>query len=131
VRFENLNSDPTYLPNFLPNLIYYLIITLSIGFYYYIFYQNLFFLDSLFPCLHLDIKNSVGVWCLGMGWIQRLGGLWIAFRSISAPFFDPEFPLVRNNTWLKFLRLVGGPIPQLRAMSISWSWSLQVLFPHC
>jgi hypothetical protein len=36
----------------------------------------------------------------------------VAFPSVSAPFFDSAFPLDRNNSGLKFLR-VSGPIPQL------------------
>jgi hypothetical protein len=42
----------------------------------------------------------------------------VDFPSVSAPFFDPVFPLDRNNSGLKTLRLVDGSIPQLGAMSI-------------
>jgi hypothetical protein len=63
------------------------------------------------PCLqaHLSISNSVGVWCLQMGWIPRWGGLWMAFPSVSAPFFVPVLPLNRNNSDFKIWRWVGDP----------------------
>ena len=66
-----------------------------------------------------------------MGWIPRWGSLWMAFPSVSAPLFVPVFPLDRSNSGLKFLRWVGGPIPQLGAMPNLWIWSLQVLSPLC
>lgn len=46
-------------------------------------------------------------------------------------FFVPVFHLDRNNSGLKILRWVHGPIPLLKAMSIYWIWSLWVLSPHC
>jgi hypothetical protein len=49
----------------------------------------------------------------------------MAFPSVSDPFLD------RNNSGLKFLRWVCGPIPQLEAMFIYWRQSLQVLSPPC
>ena len=55
----------------------------------------------------------------------------MAFPSISAPFSVPTFSLDRNNSGLKSLRWVGGPIPQLGAMSIYRMWPLQVLSPRC
>ena len=55
----------------------------------------------------LGISNSIWVWCLQMGWIPRWGGLCFSFV--------PVFPLDRDNSGLKFLRWVGGPIPQLEA----------------
>jgi hypothetical protein len=79
----------------------------------------------------LGISNSVWVWYLLMGWIPRWGSLWMTFPSISVPLFVPVFPLDRSNSGLKFLRWVGGPIPQLEAMPIHWIWSLQVLSPLC
>ena len=54
-------------------------------------------------------------------------GLWM----VSAPFFVPVFPLDRNNSGLKFLIWVGGPIPQLGIVPIYWRWSLQLLSPLC
>ena len=36
--------------------------------------------------------------------------LWMAFSSVSAPLYDPAFPLDKNNSVLIFLRWVGGPI---------------------
>jgi hypothetical protein len=33
----------------------------------------------------LGISNTVCVWCLHVGWIPRLGNLWKAFSSVSAP----------------------------------------------
>jgi len=39
----------------------------------------------------LGISNSVWVWCLLMGWIPRLGSLWMAFPSVCAP--NPELLL--------------------------------------
>jgi len=79
----------------------------------------------------LAISVSVGVWCLQMGWIPRWGNLWMAFPSASAPFFLPALPLDKNNSVLKTLRWVDGPIPQLGAMSIFWRRSHQVLSPRC
>ena len=58
---------------------------------------------------------------------QSLEGLFFSLCFI----FVPEFPLDRNNSGLKILMWVGGPIPQLGAMSIYWRWSLQVLSPCC
>jgi hypothetical protein len=37
----------------------------------------------------------------------------MVFPSVSAPLFVLAFPLDRSNSGLKFLRWVGGPIPQL------------------
>jgi hypothetical protein len=34
----------------------------------------------------LDLRNSLGVWCLQMGWFPWWGRLWMAFPSVSAPF---------------------------------------------
>ena len=51
--------------------------------------------------------------------------------SICSIFFVLTFPLGRNNSGLKILRWIGGPIPHLGAMSIYWTWSFQVLFPRC
>jgi hypothetical protein len=36
----------------------------------------------------------------------------MAFPSVSALLIVPVFSLDRNNSGLKFLRWVGGPIPQ-------------------
>ena len=55
----------------------------------------------------------------------------MAFPSVSALVVIPAFPLESNSSGLKFLRWVGGPIPQLGAMPIYWRWSLQVLSPCC
>jgi hypothetical protein len=51
----------------------------------------------------------------------------MAFPSVSAVVFVPAFPFDRRNSELIFLKWVGGPIPQLGAMSIHWLWSIQVL----
>jgi hypothetical protein len=40
----------------------------------------------------------------------------MAFHSVSAPSFVSAFPLYRNNSGIKCLEWVGGPIPQLGAM---------------
>jgi hypothetical protein len=66
-----------------------------------------------------------------MGWILRRGSLWMAFPSVSVPFFVPIPFLDRNISGIKILRWVGGLIPQLGAMSIYWRWSLQVLSFLC
>ena len=67
-----------------------------------------------------------------MGWIPRWGSLWMVFPSVSALHFaPPPFPLDRNNSGLKCLRWIGGPIPQLGAVPIHWIWTLQVLSPLC
>ena len=79
----------------------------------------------------LGIRNSVWVWCLQMGWIPRWGSLWMAFLLVSPSFFVPAFSLGRNNSGLKFLRCVGGPITHLGAVPIYWRWSIQVLSPLC
>jgi hypothetical protein len=47
----------------------------------------------------------------------------MAFPSVSAPLFVPEFSFDRSNSKLIFLRWVGGTIPQPGAMSSSWIWS--------
>jgi len=70
----------------------------------------------------LCISNSVWVWWLHVGWIPSWGSLWM----VSAPFFS-VFPLDRSNSGLKFLRWVGGPIPQTGAGPNLWIWSLQVV----
>jgi len=62
-----------------------------------------------------------------MGWIPRWGSLWMAFPSVSDPFLVRVFSLDRKNSGLKFLRWVGGPIPQTGAVPIHWIWSLPVL----
>jgi hypothetical protein len=61
----------------------------------------------------IGISNSICIWCLHVGWIPRLGSLWLAFSSVSIPLFVPVFLLDRNNSGLKFWRWVGDPIPQL------------------
>jgi hypothetical protein len=38
-----------------------------------------------------SILNSVQVWWLYMGWIPRWGSLWMAFPSVSPPFFVSIF----------------------------------------
>lgn len=55
----------------------------------------------------------------------------MVFPSLSDAFLAPAFALYINISWLKNLRWVDGPIPQLGAMSIYESWSLQVLSPRC
>lgn len=54
----------------------------------------------------------------------------MAFPSVSAPLFVPEFPFDRRNSGFTFLRWVGSPIPQHGAVYIHWIWSLQVFSPH-
>ena len=64
-------------------------------------------------------------------WDGSHGGVvsgWTYFQCLLH-FFVPVFPLDGNNSGLKFLRWVGGPIPQ--AEPVYWRWSLQVLSPHC
>jgi hypothetical protein len=68
----------------------------------------------------LDTSNSDRVRWLHIGWNLRWGSLWMVFPSISALFFVPVFPLDRSNYGLKFLRSVGSPIPQLRAVPKLW-----------
>jgi hypothetical protein len=53
----------------------------------------------------------------------------MAFPSVSAPLFVHAFHLDRNNSGLKFLRWVGGLIPQPGVMAIHCIWSLKVLSP--
>ena len=61
----------------------------------------------------------------------QVGQSLMAFPSVSTPLFVPIFSLDKSNFGLKFLRKVGGPIPQLGVMSNLWIWSLQVLPPLC
>ena len=58
-------------------------------------------------------------------WDGSLGG------AVSAPLFVPAFPFQGKNSELRFLRWMGVPIPQLKAMPIHWIDSLQVLSPLC
>ena len=65
----------------------------------------------------LGISNSV--WFDVCVWVVSLGGVvseWPFIPSLLH-FFVSAFPL-NKNSGLKFLRWVGGPIPQLRAMPI-------------
>jgi hypothetical protein len=55
----------------------------------------------------------------------------MAFPSIFFPFFVSAFLLDRNNSGLKILRWMGGPSPQLGAMTMYWIWILQVLSLLC
>ena len=42
-----------------------------------------------------------------------VGVLWMAFPSVSVPYFVPVFPSRKKISGLKILKWVGGPIPQL------------------
>jgi hypothetical protein len=78
----------------------------------------------------LGISNNVWVWCLE--WMDsKVGDLYVAFPSVSAPFFIFAFPLVRRNSGLEFLRLMISPVPQLGVMPIHWVRSLQALCLLC
>jgi hypothetical protein len=66
-----------------------------------------------------------------MGWIPRLGSLWMTFPSVSAPHFAPIFPLDRCNSGLKIWKWVGGPIPETGALPNPCLWCLQILPPIC
>ena len=59
---------------------------------------------------HFLASASVWIWCLQMEWIPSWDSLWMAFPTVSTPFFFSAFPLERNNSGLKFLRWVDGPI---------------------
>lgn len=72
----------------------------------------------------LDISNSIGVWCLQIGWISRWGSLCMTFPLVCAPLFVPVFFLDGNNSVLIFLRWVVRPIPQLGVVPSLWIWSL-------
>jgi hypothetical protein len=50
----------------------------------------------------VGIHNSVWIWYLYMGWIPRWGSLWLAFPSVSVPYFVSVFPPV--NTLFPVLR---------------------------
>jgi hypothetical protein len=52
----------------------------------------------------LGICNSVWVWDIYMGWILRCSSLWVAFPSVSAPYFAIIFPLDRSHSGLKIWR---------------------------
>jgi hypothetical protein len=57
----------------------------------------------------------------------------LCFIFVSAFPLDRTkcLPLDRDNSGLKILRWVGGPIPPLRVVPIYWRSSLQVLSPCC
>jgi hypothetical protein len=70
----------------------------------------------------LGIRNIVWAWLLYMGWIPRWGSLWMAFPSVSAPYFvcifapvSILFPLLRrtdtstlwSSFFLSFMRSVN------------------------
>lgn len=67
----------------------------------------------------------------GLVSVNEMGGLWMAFPSISAPFFASVFSLDRNISELKFLRCVGETILKLGAVPIYQWWSLQVVCLFC
>lgn len=46
-----------------------------------------------------------GVWCPPMGQIPSWACNWMAFLSVSAPFFFPAFPLDRNSSESKILKM--------------------------
>jgi hypothetical protein len=57
----------------------------------------------------LAISDSIGFWCLQMGWIPRWASLWMSFPSVFVPFFVvvvvvvvPVFLLDRNISGLNF-----------------------------
>jgi hypothetical protein len=76
----------------------------------------------------LGISNSVGIWCLQMGWIPMWGRLrWPFLQSLR--LFVPACPLDRSNSGLIFLRWEDGSTIQLVAVLNLWIWSLQVLSP--
>jgi hypothetical protein len=54
----------------------------------------------------------------------------VAFPSVPAPLFVPIFPLDKQF-WVKILRRVSDPIPELGAVPKLWIWSLQVPSPLC
>jgi hypothetical protein len=62
-------------------------------------------------------------------WNGSYGGQSLDVFSFSlCSIFVPAFPLDRDNSGLKFLRWVSGPIPPLGDTSIYWMWSLFRLF---
>jgi hypothetical protein len=61
-------------------------------------------------CIFVGQMLAEPLWCVQMGLIPRWGCLWMAFPSVSVPFFVSAFPLDRNNSGLKILRWVGCPI---------------------
>lgn len=63
------------------------------------------------------LASAIVSWCLHIGWTPSWGNLWMSFPSVSAPFFVPALPWDRNNSGSKNFRWVGGPIPQLGAIS--------------
>jgi hypothetical protein len=69
--------------------------------------QRTVMLDSL--QVHLAISNSVKVWCLCLGWIPKWGGLWVAFLSVSAPYFCPCISFRQEQFWVKIFEMSGHP----------------------
>ena len=64
------------------------------------------------------LKQALLQQVLGFGvcsWDGPLGGTASGWPFLQSLFhiFVPVFPLDRSNSWLKFWRWVGGPIPQL------------------
>ena len=58
---------------------------------------------------------------------QSLDGLSFGLCSTLCPYVSFR----QEQFWVKFLKRVGGPIPQLAVIPNLWIWSLQVLSPLC
>jgi hypothetical protein len=71
----------------------------------------------------LGISNRVCVWCLQIEWIPSWGSLWMAFPSVSDPFFVPAFLFDRRKSGIILVRWVGGPISQPGTMFSARSMS--------
>ena len=97
------------------------------------------------PLLHIELEPWISPCILFGRWFSP----WMLFvvQWVDLFFlwgcnplqFCQSFPLLmgsclcldRNDSGLKVLIWMGGPIPQLVPVPIYWKWSLQVLFPLC
>ena len=59
-----------------------------------------------------SIWNNVRVWCPPIGWISSWARHWMAFLSVSAPFFCPSISFRQEQFWVKNFegRLVTPPL---------------------
>ena len=62
--------------------------------------------------LALAIVSGFGI--MQMGWISRWGCLWMAFPSVSAPYFCPCSSFRQEKFWVKDFDVGGWPDPSTR-----------------
>ena len=80
----------------------------------------------------IGIHNIVGVWWLYMGCIPRWERHWMAFPSVSAPYFISIFPLVSilflllksteaSTVWSSFFLDFTGSVNWMLGITILWT----------